>query len=103
MTTATSAMRAENIRQIREMMVTVKPDDLTDDDAAAMAAILKAAWDRKQEPIQAGVVYLDSVRSRPRPRRLGRIAPLGPVRSACGGRGRSMRVPELRHMLCSAA
>ena len=103
MTAATSATRAENIRLLREMTRSVKPEHLTDDEIAAMAAILKAAWDRKQEPIQAGVVYLDSVRSRPRPRRLGRIAPLGPVRSACGGRGRSMRVPELRHMLCSAA
>jgi hypothetical protein len=54
---------------IREMMETVKPKDLTDDEAAAMVEILKAAQDRKQEPIRPGVVYLDVVRSRPRQRR----------------------------------
>jgi hypothetical protein len=69
MTTATSATREQNIRVIREMMETVKPKDLTDDEAAAMVAILRAAVDRKQEPIRAGVVYLDLVRSRRHARR----------------------------------
>jgi hypothetical protein len=67
--TATTAKRAQNIWLIREMMQTVTPDDLTDDEAAAMVEILKAAVDRKQEPIRAGVVYLDSVRSGRRARR----------------------------------
>ena len=45
-TTATGAACTENIRLIREMMVPVKPDDLTDDEAAAIVEILKAARDR---------------------------------------------------------
>ena len=69
MTAATSATREQNIRLIREMMETAKPKDLTDDEAAAMVEILKAAQDRKQEPIRAGVVYLDLVRSRRHARR----------------------------------
>jgi hypothetical protein len=69
MTTATSATREQNIWQIREMMETAKPKDLTDDEAAAMVEILKAAQDRKQEPIRAGVLYLDVVRSGKRRRR----------------------------------
>jgi excinuclease UvrABC ATPase subunit len=64
MTTATSATREQNIWLIREMFKTVKPEHLTDDEIAAMAEILKAAQDRMQEPIRAGVVYLDLVRSR---------------------------------------
>jgi hypothetical protein len=69
MTTATSTTRAEDIWLIREMMVTVKPDDLTDDEIATMVAIIKAASDRKEQSIRARVVYLDVVRSRPRQRR----------------------------------
>jgi len=69
MTAATSATRAENIRLLREMTRSVKPEHLTDDEIAAMAAILKAAWDRKEESIRARVVYLDLVRSRPHARR----------------------------------
>jgi len=65
----TGAKRAQNIWQIRELMLTVKPDDLADDEAAAMVEILKAAEDRKQELIRAGVVYLDLVRSRRHARR----------------------------------
>jgi len=51
------------------MMVPVKPDDLTDDEAAAIVEILKAARDRKQGPNRGGVVHLDLVRSGQRPRR----------------------------------
>jgi hypothetical protein len=69
MTHPTGATREQTIRLIREMMETVKPKDLTDDEAAAMVEILKAAQDRKQAPIRAGVVYLDLVRSRPHARR----------------------------------
>jgi hypothetical protein len=68
MTITISATRAENIWLIREVMKTVKPDDLTDDEAAAMAEILKAASDRKQESMRARVVYLDVARSRHRRR-----------------------------------
>jgi hypothetical protein len=75
MTTTTSVTRAQNIRLIREMMETVKPKDLTDDEAAAMVEILKAAQDRKQEPIRAGVVCLDLVRSgKPRQSGMGRAS-----------------------------
>jgi len=69
MTTATGAACTENIRLSREMMVPVKPDDLTDDEAAAIVEILKAARDRKQGPNRGGVVHLDLVRSGQRPRR----------------------------------
>jgi hypothetical protein len=69
MTHPTGATREQNIRLIRETMETVKPKDLTDDEAATMAEILKAAQDRKQERIRAGVVYLDLVRSRGHARR----------------------------------
>jgi hypothetical protein len=68
LSTTTSATRAENIRLIRKMFEDVKPEHLTDDEIAAMVEILKAAWDRMQESTRARVVYLDSVRSRPRRR-----------------------------------
>jgi hypothetical protein len=65
MTTATSATREQNIRLIRKIFDDgLKPKDLTDDELVAMVEILKAAQDRMQEPIRAGVVYLDLVRSR---------------------------------------
>jgi hypothetical protein len=57
--TTTSAPRTENIRQIRDMMETVKPADLTDDELATMVEILRCASDRKHESC---VVYLDLVR-----------------------------------------
>jgi hypothetical protein len=67
-TTTASASCTENIRLIREMLKTVKPNDLTDDEIVAMVEILRAAADRKQET-QPGVVYLDLVRSGQRTRR----------------------------------
>jgi hypothetical protein len=68
MTTTTNPAREQNIRLIRRMFDDVKPQHLTDDELAAIVEVLKPAWDRMQEPIP-GVVYLDSVRSRPRARR----------------------------------
>jgi hypothetical protein len=50
-TTTFSASCTENIRLIREMLKTVTPDDLSDAELAAMVEILRAAVDRKQEPI----------------------------------------------------
>ena len=50
------------------MLKMVKPNDLTDDELAAMVEILRAAAARKQEPIRAGVVHLDLVRSGQRTR-----------------------------------
>ena len=41
------------------------PDDVTDEEAATMAAILQKAWDCKHE----GVINLDLVRRHPRSRR----------------------------------
>ncbi len=67
-TTTASASCAENIRLVREMLKTVKPNDLTDDEIVAMVEILRAAADLKQET-QPGVVYLDLVRSGQRTRR----------------------------------
>jgi hypothetical protein len=63
MTAATSATRTEDIRLIREIMESVKPEHLTGDELATVVVILKAAEDRKEEPIRARVVYLDVVRS----------------------------------------
>jgi hypothetical protein len=48
-TTTASASCTENIRLVREMLKTVKPNDLTDDEIVAMVEILRAAADRKQE------------------------------------------------------
>jgi len=62
MTTTVSATRAENRWLIGEMTQTVGPSDLSDDEAAAMVDILKAALDRNQESIRARVVYLHSER-----------------------------------------
>ena len=53
-TTTASASCTENIRLVREMLKTVKPNDLTDDEIVAMVEILRAAADRKQET-QPGV------------------------------------------------
>jgi hypothetical protein len=47
--TTTTASASWNIRLVREMLKTVKPNDLTDDEIVAMVEILRAAADRKQE------------------------------------------------------
>ena len=69
MTTTISASCTENIRLIREMLKTVKPNDVTDDELAAMVEILRTAEARKRESIRARVVDLDLVRSGRRTRR----------------------------------
>jgi hypothetical protein len=68
-TTTISASCTENIRLIREMLKTVKPNDVTDDELAAMVEILRTAEARKRESIRARVVDLDLVRSGRRTRR----------------------------------
>lgn len=51
--------------ELRQLMGEVGgPDALTDDEAAAVVEILRFAWERQQEPIYPGVVYLDFGRRR---------------------------------------
>jgi hypothetical protein len=63
--TTTCATRAENIRLIREMMKTVKPDHLTGDELVAMVEIIKAARDRTREARPGVDLVRSSQRTRP--------------------------------------
>jgi hypothetical protein len=45
--------------RVNDLMSKLCPDDLTNDELLGLAEILGYAWDRKQEPIVPGVVYLD--------------------------------------------
>lgn len=55
---------------LSEMMRILGPQDVTDDEAAAMLAILQQAWDRKHGAVfDADVIDLELVRRHPRWRR----------------------------------
>lgn len=62
--------RAEAVYRYDELMGKLRVSDLTYDELTDLAEILGCAWQRKQEPIVPGVVYLDLVRSLPRRREL---------------------------------